>query len=506
MFRQARWQEPLLIERDGEGKIGISLPSLTEEEQEALHRAELHLPKELRREELSLPSLSEHEVVRHFTRLSQQSFGVDLGLYPLGSCTMKYNPKLNDALAAHPKLKGLHPYQDEGSVQGLLGLLFELELLLREITGMHRFSLQPPAGSSGEYCGASMMRAYYRAKREERDEMIVPDSAHGSNFASASLAGFTVKVVPSDEQGCVDIEALKSAVGPRTAGLMLTNPNTLGIFERRIKEIAAIVHEAGGLLYYDGANLNSLLGIARPGDMGFDIVHLNLHKTFSTPHGGGGPGAGPIGVKAELEPFLPVPLIAYDGSRYYLDYNRPQSIGRARAFYGQIPVLLRAYAYILSLGAEGLRSIARLSVLHSNYLLAKLLRSGLFELPFASSKRRMHEFVISPSRTLRQRGVRAWDIAKRLLDYGHHAPTVYFPQIVEEAMMVEPTESATKEELDAFAEAMISSCRERASLLKRAPYHTTVRRVDEVRASHPLTLCITWKQLRKGEKAPSVEG
>lgn len=348
------------------------------------------------------------------------------------------------------------------------------------------------------------MRAFFRRRGEERQEVLVPDSAHGSNFASASLAGFRVRVIRSDEEGCVDVEALKAAVGPRTAGLMLTNPNTLGIFERRISEIADIIHEAGGLLYYDGANLNSLLGIARPADMGFDIVHVNLHKTFSTPHGGGGPGAGPLGVSAQLEPYLPAPLIAFDGRRYFLDYDRPLSIGRARAFYGQIPVLVRAYAYILSLGAAGLRRVAELSVLHSNYLLRRLLRSGYFELPYRPEKHRKHEFVIAPSARLRKRGVRAWDLAKRLLDYGHHAPTVYFPQIVEEALMIEPTESATKEELDAFAEALIAACKERASTLRRAPHNAAAQRVDEVRASHPLTLCVTWRQLRALE--PKAEG
>ncbi len=455
-------------------------------------------PEVCRRSPPNLPELSEVEVVRHFTRLSQMNYGVDLGLYPLGSCTMKYNPKVNDALANLPTVQQLHPYQDETTVQGILEILHTLAKWLAEITGMHQVSLQPAAGAHGEFLGALIMRALHKLNGNlaTRTELIVPDSAHGTNPASATMAGFNVVITPSDASGCVDVEALKATVSTRTAGLMLTNPNTLGIFEESIGEIAEIVHDAGGLLYYDGANLNPILGKARPGDMGFDIVHINIHKTFATPHGGGGPGAGPIGVTEELEKFLPVPLITFDGKSYRLDCDRPHTVGRIRSFYGNVAVLLRAYAYILSLGAEGLREAAEISVLNANYVVAKLKDIEAYELPFDPKKPRKHEAVFSAKPLRNAKGIRAIDVSKRLLDYGLHAPTTYFPLIVEEALMIEPTESFEQEELDRFVDAMRSIAEEaegNSELISEAPQNTAVTRLDEVRASHPRTMVLSWR-------------
>lgn len=461
------------------------------------------LSPELRRHTpLNLPELSEVEVVRHFTRLSQMNYGVDLGLYPLGSCTMKYNPKINDALANLPSLKQLHPYQDEMTVQGILELLHTLGKWLAEITGTHHVSLQPAAGAHGELLGALIMREFHKlnGNLSNRTELIIPDSAHGTNPASATMAGFNVVITPSDDTGCVDVEALKATVSTRTAGLMLTNPNTLGIFEENIGEIADIVHDVGGLLYYDGANLNPLLAKARPGDMGFDIVHMNIHKTFATPHGGGGPGAGPIGVTDELEKFLPVPQIVFDGESYRLDYNRPHTVGKIRSFYGNVAVLLRAYAYILSLGAEGLKEAAEVSVLNANYLVKKIREIGAYELPYDAKRPRKHECVFSTNPLREEKGVRAIDVSKRLLDYGIHAPTSYFPLIVEEALMIEPTESFEKEELDRFVDAMRKIAKEAKvtpELVLKAPQNTAVTRLDEVKASHPRTMALSWKMHTK---------
>jgi len=433
------------------------------------------------------------------------NYGVDLGFYPLGSCTMKYNPKLNEFLTNLSSLTSIHPYQDESTVQGILEILYTLAEWLAEITGTHEVCLQPAAGAHGELLGALIMRAHheFNGNLQEKTELIVPDSAHGTNPASGTMAGFKTVVVPSNEEGCVDLEALESAVSERTAGLMLTNPNTLGVFEKDIEEIADIVHEVGGLLYYDGANLNAILGKVRPGDMGFDIVHINIHKTFGTPHGGGGPGAGPIGVSEELEKFLPVPRIAFDGKRYHLDYDKPHSIGKIRCFYGNIAVLVKAYAYILSLGAEGLEEAAEVSVLNANYLLKKLSSIRGLEVPYAKNRPRKHECVFSLKRLYRETGVRALNVAKRMLDHGVHAPTTYFPQIVEEALMIEPTESFEREELDRFAEIVKRISDEAYSnpeTVLKAPQNTALSRLDEAKASHPKTMALSWKMHLKRAK------
>jgi glycine dehydrogenase subunit 2 len=440
--------------------------------------------------------------------LSEMNYGVDSGFYPLGSCTMKYNPKVNEQLANLPTITMLHPYQDENTVQGILEILYKLEHWLAEITGTYEVCLHPAAGAHGEFLGTLLMRAYHKmnGECEKRSEVIVPDSAHGTNPASATMSGFKVVVVPSDDEGCVNLEALKAAVSERTAGLMLTNPNTLGIFEKNIEEIAKAIHEAGGLLYYDGANLNPLLGIVRPGDMGFDIVHINIHKTFGTPHGGGGPGAGPVGVSKMLAEFLPVPSIVYDGEKYHLDYDKPHSIGKIRSFYGNVAVLLKAYAYILSLGFEGLREVAEVSVLNANYLLRKLKGIRGLTLPYNSEKPRKHECVFSAKPLKNETGVSALNIAKRLLDYGLHAPTIYFPLIVEEALMIEPTETFEKEELDRFADALQKICEEaykNPEAVLKAPNNTAVSKVDEVKASHPRTMALSWRMLqKKNEQKP----
>jgi len=499
MFRQAYWNEPVIFQLGRKGRKGYIVPKVEDEIRQTVGNVLADLPKEMTRQTLpELPELSEVEVVRHYMRLSQMNYGVDLGFYPLGSCTMKYNPKLNEFLANLSSLTALHPYQNEHTVQGILEILHTLAKWLAEITGTHEVCLQPAAGAQGEFLGALIMRAHHRFNGDiqEKTELIVPDSAHGTNPASGTMAGFKIVVVPSNREGCVDLEALRTAVSKSTAGLMLTNPNTLGVFEKDIEEIASVVHDVGGLLYYDGANLNAILGKVRPGDMGFDIVHINIHKTFGTPHGGGGPGAGPVGVSKDLEKYFPVPRIAFDGKRYFLDYDRPQSIGKIRGFYGNVAVLLRAYAYILSLGAEGLEGAAEVSVLNANYLVKKLGSIRGFELPFAEGRPRKHECVFSLKKLYRETGVRALNFAKRLLDYGVHAPTTYFPQIVEEAFMIEPTESFEKEELDRFAEIvrMISDeAYSRPETVLKAPRNTALSRLDEVKASHPRTMVLSWR-------------
>ncbi|MGC8961883.1 MAG: aminomethyl-transferring glycine dehydrogenase subunit GcvPB, partial [Candidatus Bathyarchaeia archaeon] len=428
---------------------------------------------------------------------------VDFGTYPLGSCTMKYSPKFTNIIGNDDKMRWLHPYEDAGLTQGILRILYELSRFLEEITGMDKFTLQPSAGAHGEFTGALIIRAYHKLSGEigKREEMIIPDTAHGTNPASASMAGFKVVTVPSNEEGLVDVEALKYVAGERTAGLMLTNPNTLGLFEKEILEITKLIHEVGGLVYYDGANLNAILGKARPGDMGFDIAHVNLHKTFSTPHGGGGPGGGPVGVKKELAEFLPIPTIEFDGEKYYLDYNRPRSIGKVKAFYGNISVLVRAYSYILALGGEGLRRVAELSVLHSNYVMHRIIKARGYTLPYNVKQPRKHEFVISAEQISRETGVTAFDIAKRLLDKGIHPPTIYFPLTVKEALMIEPTETESEEALKALAEAFIEISEEaytKPEILKEAPSNTTVDRVDEISASHPRTMCLSWRMMKSG--------
>lgn len=441
------------------------------------------IPERFRRKkDAELPEVSEVDVIRHFTELSRMNHGVDNGFYPLGSCTMKYNPKVNEDIAALEGFRAVHPYQADETAQGCIQILYEMDRMLKEITGMDRFSLQPAAGAHGELAGLMIIKAYHDYRGDTgRTKIIVPDSAHGTNPASAAMAGFEAIEVKSDERGGVDLKALKAAVGPDTAGLMLTNPNTLGLFDENIKEIARIVHDAGGLLYYDGANANAIMGICRPGDMGFDVVHLNLHKTFSTPHGGGGPGSGPVGVKKALEPFLPTPLAEFDGKQYRLDHDRPLSIGRVRSFYGNFGVILRAYAYIRTMGPDGLRKVSENAVLNANYLMHRLKEH--FDLPY--DRTCMHEFVLSYGKH-KETGIRTLDIAKRLLDFGFHPPTVYFPLIVNEALMIEPTETESLETMDLFADTLISIAEEAEKdpeKVKSAPHRTYVSRLDEVKAA-----------------------
>jgi len=499
MFRQARWNERVIFELGHPERRGHTIPEVEEEIRQAVGDPNRQFPEEMRRKTPpKLPELSEVEVVRHYVRLSQMNYGVDLGFYPLGSCTMKYNPKINEKLAKLPQVTSIHPYQDGETVQGILEILYKLSRWLAEITGTHEVSLQPSAGAHGEFLGALIMKAHHKFNSEDkkRTELIVPDSAHGTNPASGTMAGFNVVVVPSDGDGCVDLGALESVVSERTAGLMLTNPNTLGIFEKNIEKIAEIVHDAGGLLYYDGANLNPILGKVRPGDMGFDIVHINIHKTFGTPHGGGGPGAGPVGVSEELAKFLPVPTVAFDGERYYLEYDKPYSVGKIRGFYGNVAVLVKAFAYILSLGAEGLEEIAEVSVLNANYLMKKLEEIGAYGLPYAKGRPRKHECVFSTKNLYKEKGTRALHISKRILDHGLHSPTTYFPLIVDEALMIEPTESFEKEELDRFVEVMRKIAREaneNPNEVLEAPKNTAVNRLDEVKASHPKTMALSWR-------------
>jgi glycine dehydrogenase subunit 2 len=446
----------------------------------------------LRDEPPGLPEVSEMQVVRHYTRLSQKNFSIDTQFYPLGSCTMKYNPRACNKLAMLPGFLARHPLAPEASGQGFLACLYELQEMLKDVTGMKAVSLTPAAGAQGEFAGVAMIHAYHESRGDtERSEILVPDAAHGTNPATATMCGYKVREIPTDRDGDVNVDALREAVGPKTAGLMLTNPSTLGVFERRIREIAGIVHEAGGLLYYDGANLNAILGKVRPGDMGFDVIHMNLHKTFSTPHGGGGPGAGPVGVSERLEPFLPVPLIACDGDEYrWVDESeRPQSIGRLSAFMGNAGVLLRAYVYARMLGREGMRRVAEYSTLNANYLMKRLAEAG-FDLAFPA-RRATHEFIVTLKRQSRELDVTAMDFAKRLLDYGFHAPTTYFPLLVPECLLIEPTETETREELDGFVEAMKAikqEAEENPAILKEAPRTQPVRRLDDVRAARELDL------------------
>ncbi|MFO7637142.1 MAG: aminomethyl-transferring glycine dehydrogenase subunit GcvPB [Clostridia bacterium] len=448
----------------------------------------------LRKTDPCLPELSEVDVVRHFTKLSRRNFGVDSGFYPLGSCTMKYNPKINENIARLEGLKNLHPLQPDETVQGALEILCRLEQFLGEITGMDKVSLQPAAGAHGEMAGLMIIRAYHdRNKETQRTKVLCPDSAHGTNPASAAMAGFDVVQIKSNREGLVDVAELEKAMDKETAGLMLTNPNTLGLFEKEIIHIAKIVHERGGLLYYDGANANAILGMTRPGDMGFDVVHLNLHKTFSTPHGGGGPGAGPIGVKSRLAPFLPAPLVEEKDGCFRLVHESPHSIGRIRSFYGNFLVLVRAYAYILSMGRDGLKQVSEHAVLNANYLLSLL--KDTFTVPYNGSC--MHEFVLSGEKQ-KAKGVSTLDMAKRLLDYGVHPPTIYFPLIVKEALMIEPTETEGKETLDDFVRAMERIAREAEEdpdTLHGAPHTTPVGRLDEVRAARNLVL--RWQEKKE---------
>jgi len=480
--------EKLIFEISRTGRRGYSLPKLDVPEAEIKSL----LPADsLRKNEARLPEVSELDCVRHFTRLSQLNYSIDTNFYPLGSCTMKYNPKVNEEMAGLSQFTGLHPYQPETSTQGLLELLYETEQALCKICGMDAFTLQPAAGAHGELAGMLIVRAYHTLKGNPRKKVLIPDSAHGTNPASATLCGYEVVTVKSDKAGGVDLDALKSLMDEEVAVLMLTNPNTLGLFEKKIGEIADIVHKSGALLYLDGANLNALIGIARPGDMGFDVCHVNLHKTFSTPHGGGGPGSGPVGVRTHLADFLPIPRIKQKKNKLTLDYDAKRSVGRVRAFYGNIGVLIRAYCYIRMLGADGLKDAAIEAVLNANYLKA-LLRND-YQLA-VNGEPCMHEFVLT-GKDKKEFGVKTLDIAKRLLDYGFYAPTVYFPLIVEEAIMIEPTETESKETLEAFADAMIkisAETKDDPSLLTGAPHTTPVRRLDEVLAARELNL--RWKK------------
>jgi glycine dehydrogenase subunit 2 len=457
------------------------------------HSGAADVPEKLRRRSRpALPELSELQAVRHFTRLSQRNFSIDTHFYPLGSCTMKYNPRACNQFAMLPEFLGRHPFAPLPLSQGLLACLYELQQMLLEVTGMKAVSLTPMAGAQGEFAGVAMISAYHRSRGDtQRTEIIVPDAAHGTNPATATMCGCTVVEIPSLPSGDIDLEALQRAVGPRTAGIMLTNPSTLGVFERRIQQVARLVHEAGGLLYYDGANLNAILGKVRPGDMGFDVIHMNLHKTFSTPHGGGGPGSGAVGVGQRLLPFLPIPVVGREGEGYrWLDeHDIPQTIGRLSAFMGNAGVLLRAYVYMRMLGRAGMQRVAEFSALNANYLLARLRAAG-FE-PAYPERCASHEFILTLKKQAKELGVNAMDFAKRLLDYGFHAPTTYFPLLVPECLLIEPTETESKQELDGFIAALQSIQKEaeqEPEKVKGAPYTLPVRRLDDVRAAKQLDL------------------
>ncbi len=471
--------EPLIIERSQPGRRGYRFP-----------KADVPTPElntvlpgvELRAAPPRLPEVDELTVIRHFTRLSQRNFSIDTNFYPLGSCSMKYNPKMNEEAAGMPGFKNLHPYTPSSMAQGMLALLHTLERSLCGITGMEAFTLQPAAGAHGELVGMMLMRAYHHARGDAaRHHILIPDSGHGTNPASAALYGFDVIELPSQRNGCIDLEHLRSVLGPTVAGVMLTNPNTLGLFEEQILEVSQLVHEAGALMYCDGANLNALMGVARPGDMGMDILHVNLHKTFSTPHGGGGPGAGPVGVSEALVPYLPAPRVRREGEQYVLDERLPKAIGRVRSFYGSILVLVRAYSYIRALGADGLQRVSEHAILNANYVKSQL--DVAYDLAYQSTC--MHECIFTATRQKAQ-GADALDIAKQLLDLGFHAPTVYFPLIVPEAIMIEPTETESKETLDAFIQAMLDIAdmiQHDPQQLKHAPEHLPVGRLDEVTAA-----------------------
>lgn len=454
----------------------------------------------LRTEAPGLPEVSELQAVRHYTNLSQQNFAIDTMFYPLGSCTMKYNPRGAHKAASMPGFLGRHPLAPEGASQGHLACMYDLQEILKDVTGMQGVSLAPMAGAQGEFAGVAMIRAYHEARGDDaRTEIIVPTAAHGTNPATAVMCGYKVTEVPVNSEGDVDLEALKEKVGPQTAGLMMTNPSTCGVFERQIEAIATTVHDAGGLLYYDGANLNAILGKVKPGDMGFDVLHMNLHKTFATPHGGGGPGAGPVGVGERLLPHLPVPVVAKEGNNYHWMgmEDLPQSIGTLSGFSGNAGILLRALAYALLLGREGMHRVGQYATLNANYMASRLAQAG-FQLAYPT-RRATHEFIVTYQKETRELGVNAMDMAKRLLDYGVHSPTTYFPLLVPECFLVEPTETESKQELDAFVDAMIavrSEAEEDADFVKQAPYSTPVRRLDDVKAARELDL--TWSDVSAG--------
>jgi glycine dehydrogenase subunit 2 len=485
-YRQARWDEPDLWDL-APARTGDAPPEIP------------GVPERLRRKQhVRWPELSELEVVRHYTRLSQMNFGIDSGPYPLGSCTMKYNPKVSEVIARRTGAAEVHPYQPEATVQGSLEVLWRLEKILAKVTGLPEISLQPAAGAHGEYASLLMVRAYFhdRGEADQRTEVLLPDTAHGTNPASAAMAGYTTREIVSKE-GCVDLDALRNAVSDRTACFMLTNPNTAGLFESEILEIAKTVHSAGGMLYYDGANLNAILGVTSPGKMGFDVAHLNLHKTFATPHGGGGPGAGVLAAGATLAPYLPIPRVVKQGRRFHLDYDRPKSIGKIKTAYGNFGLDLRALAFALSHGEQGLTHVARRAVLNSNYVASRLGR----HLPRPFRPLVKHEFLLSGA-PLKERGVRTLDLAKRLLDEGVHAPTVYFPSLVDEALMVELPETESRRSLEQYIAAFERAIADSPENLHSAPHATSVRRIDEVRAARePL---LSWKDLRGAAKAETA--
>lgn len=479
MYRSAIYDEPLLIELGDKSKdkpIDVLPLSLQ------------------RKEKVNIPDLDETQIIRHFLRLSQMNYGIESGMYPLGSCTMKYNPKICEEISRWDSFAMTHPCQDESTIQGNLQILYELEQMFCEITGMHSFTLQPAAGAQGEFTGLLLTKTYHDFNKDfDRNEIILPDTSHGTNPASATMAGYKITEIPSTKEGTVDLEILEKTLSDKTACFMLTNPNTLGIFESDILKISKMVHDAGALLYYDGANINAIMGKARPGDMGFDIVHLNLHKTFSTPHGGGGPGAGPIGVKKKLERFLPIPRIVKKNDKYHFNYEYHESIGKIKAFYGNFSVMLKAYIYILLMGNNGLKETSEIAVLNSNYMKKKIVDSKKYEMPYRDLRK--HEFVISCEGLRQKKGIRALDIAKRLLDYGLHPPTIYFPLIVKEALMIEPTESESKRSLDKYIETLIKIAGENKDVVKNAPNNTSVKRVDEAGAiKNPI---LTWKSLQR---------
>ena len=476
----------LIFDYSKEGRKAYSLPHPIED-------TKIKIPEKLKRKTLNLPEVSEIDIVRHFIKLSQKNYGVDSGFYPLGSCTMKYNPKINEEIGSWEKVTDIHPYQDESTVQGSLEIMYKLGKALCKIGGVDNITLQPAAGAHGEYTGIKIIKKYLKTEGFDKNEIIVPDSAHGTNPASSAMAGFRVVEIPSNEKGCVDLDALNEAVSEKTAGLMLTNPNTLGIFEENIKEISEIIHDAKGLLYYDGANLNALMGFVKPGNMGFDLVHFNLHKTFSTPHGGGGPGSGPVGVKEFLKEYLPHPIVEYDGKKYYLKHDLKNSIGKIKGFYGNFGVIVKAYAYVLTMG-NSLKKVSEIAVLNANYIAQKL--KDIYEFPY--SELRKHEIVLSCEKIKKDTGVTALDISKRILDYGMHAPTIYFPLIVKEALMIEPTETESKEELDKFIDIMRKihrECYENPEIVKSAPHNTEIKRLNTVKATKEPVL--SYKMLRR---------
>lgn len=475
---------PVIYEKSIANRVNISLIPKLKKESTNIDK------KYLRKKKALLPEVSERDVVLHFTELSQKNFSVDTCFYPLGSCTMKYNPHILEKLSSLCGFSKLHPCSREEDSQGIMECLFELQEYLKEITGMKGVALSPMAGAHGEFAGVSMIRAYHEARNDkERTEIIVPDAAHGTNPASATMCSYTVHEIPTLPDGDVDIAALKAAVGPKTAGIMLTNPSTLAVFERRITEIAKIIHDAGGLLYYDGANLNAILGKVRPGDMGFDVMHMNLHKTFATPHGGGGPGSGPVAVNERLLPFMPVPIVAKKNDQYYwlTEKDCPKTIGRLSAFFGNVGVMLRAYAYIRLLGKKGLVRVAEISTLNANYLMKCLIEKG-FTVPFPD-RRASHEFIVSLKKETKDFGTTAKDFGKRLLDYGFHAPTTYFPMLIAECLLIEPTETESKQKIDEFATIMVrilDEAKANPDLVKHAPYTMPVKRLDDVKAARDM--------------------